>query len=112
MMTSKPIGYDFKTVIMLLQDTVSVQADEKPSVVRVYRNNELVTEFDESPTIEDWDNGYLLTFSTEEEVGDIFYCEVDVEKNEEIRIYRDRWIIGPVCDTGMFSLDMRGGFIN
>jgi len=112
MKTSKPIGYPFKTVIMLLQDTVSIQADEKPSVVRVYRNNVLVTEFDSGPTIEDWDNGYLLSFTTAEEVGDIFYCEVDVEKNEEIRIYRDWWIVGPSGGSDVFINDMRGGFIN
>jgi hypothetical protein len=99
-MISKTIFETFKTSIIPVIDTVATEADFKPTTVSVYRNNELVSEFQAGPEISDWANGYFLTFSTDQTVGDVFRLEVPVTVDGVQRIFRESWFIMSSSSTG------------
>ena len=83
-MIEKPIGQIFKTLIIPVVETIAQEADSKPTTAIIKRNNVIISA---SYTIDDWDDGYLLSFTATEALNDLFSCEVDVTVSSETRTF-------------------------
>lgn len=92
-MIEKPINEQFKVNILPVVETIAEEADYIPNVIVIRRNNSIVTSFTEPVNVAPWNNGYLLTFNTEQAENDLFSCEVEVEVDSFLRIFRENWLI-------------------